>query len=194
MLERELQYQMPFERLQKLSRTASRKAFSTSWWRLWLLVVLYFVLVIALSVLDYGGRLSQATGIPWWGWLSMLLAFVFGGIAWIRRQGLRQAKARADYDSTASVRQEADGIRFATPEIEYKVKWPGISQMLMVHDGVVISHGSLFFLIPDSAFIDMAERDAFIEDVYGRLTDVARARSEKFMRPVLDAASSTTRT
>jgi hypothetical protein len=28
----------------------------------------------------------------------------------------------------------------------------GISQLLLVHDGVVVSHGALFFLVRDAAF------------------------------------------
>lgn len=193
MLGRELRYQMPFERLQKLGRSASRKAFSTSWWLLWLLIALYFALLVALVVLDSGGRLQQATGIAWWVWQSLLAAFLIGGFLLIRRHGQRLVKSRANYDSTVSLRQDADGLRFATPEIEYYVKWNGISQMLLLHDGVVISHGSLFFQVPDVAFADDGERNAFVRDVFGRLNDAARERSERLVRPVLDAASSTTR-
>lgn len=194
MLDRELRYQMPFERLAKLSRAASRKAFSGSWWRFWLLVALYVVLVAALVVLDHNGRLARATGIAGWVWLSLLVALVLCGFVWVRRHGQRQMKARADYDSTVSLRQEPDGLRFATPEIEYFVKWNGMSQMMTMPDGIVVSHGSLFFLIPDTAFADDGERLAFVRDVYGRLNEAAVARSEKFIRPLLDAAPSTTRT
>jgi hypothetical protein len=59
----------------------------------------------------------------------------------------------------------------------------------MEHDGVAVSHGSLFFLIPDGAFADLQERNAFIRDVFGRLGAEARARSEAFVRPVLDASA-----
>lgn len=193
MLDRELQYHMPFERLQKLSRTASRKAFSASWWRFWLLIALCFVLLAVLHVLDYEGRLAQATGIPPWVWLSLLGAFLFGGLVWIRRHGKRQMKARVDFDSAVRLRQDHGGLRFATPEIEYYLKWGGIGQMMVEPDGVVVSHGSMFFLIPNSAFADKAERDAFVRDVYGRLNEAAVERSEKFIRPLLGAAPSTTR-
>jgi len=58
----------------------------------------------------------------------------------------------------------------------------------MERDGVAVSHGSLFFLIPDRAFANVQERNAFVDEVFGRLGAEARGRSEKHMRPVLGAA------
>ena len=195
MLDRELRYQMPFERLAKLSRAASRKAFSTSWYLMWGLFGVYFALLGGMLLFaDTIGRLQRDAGIPRWSWMVVLGGILIGGMLLLRRHGQTQVKARADYDSSVTLRQEADGLRFATPEIEYFIKWDGISQMMTMHDGVVISHGSLFFLVPDTAFADQGERDAFARDVYGRLNGAARERSETFMRPVLDAATSTTRT
>lgn len=60
--------------------------------------------------------------------------------------------------------------------------------MLMERDGVAVSHGTLFFLIPDRAFGNVQERNAFIGQVFGRLGAEARGRSEKHMRPALSAA------
>lgn len=195
MLDRELTYQMPFERLMKLSRSASRKAFSTSWYLTWLLIGSYFALLGALIIFaDEIDRLEREAGIPWWFWFGLLIVALVAGLLLLRRHTRRLMKGRADFDSTVTLREEPDGLRFATPQIEYYVKWNGISQMLMQHDGVAISHGALFFLIPDVAFADRSERDAFVRDVFGRLNDAARERSETLVRPVLDAASSTTRT
>ena len=195
MLDRELHYQMPFERLAKLSRSASRKAFSTSWYLMWALLGAYFVLLVVMVLsADTIARLERDAGIPWWAWMAALAAFLIGGLLFLRRRGQQQVKARANYDSTVTLRQEAEGLRFTTPEIEYFVKWHGISQMMTMHDGIVVSHGSLFFLIPDAAFADRGERDAFVRDIHGRLNKAAVERSETFIRPLLDAASSTTRT
>ena len=104
-----------------------------------------------------------------------------------------ETQARANFQSEIRLRQDDGGIRIATDEIEYYLKWRGISQMLMEHDGVVVSHGSLFFLIPDSAFADSEERNAFVRDVFGRLGEEARSRSEKSMRPVLNATAAAAR-
>ncbi|HRO50463.1 MAG TPA: hypothetical protein PLW75_10025 [Hyphomicrobium sp.] len=195
MLDRELRYQMPFERLAKLSRQASRKAFSTSWYAVWGLLGGYFALLGAMVLFaDEIGRLEREAGIPWWLWMVLLAAFLIGGLLLLKRHGQRQMKSRADFDSTVSLRQDQDGLRFATPQIEYYIKWGGISQMMTVHDGIVVSHGSLFFLVPDAAFADRGERDAFVRDIHGRLNEAARERSGAFIRPLLDAASSTTRT
>ncbi|WP_072394695.1 hypothetical protein [Hyphomicrobium sp. CS1GBMeth3] len=190
MLDRELTYQMPFERLTKLSRSASRKAFSTPWRLTWLLLGSYFALLTLLVVFDdVIDRLERDAGIPWWFWLSLLVVVLIGGLFLLRRRWRRLIKGRVDFDSAVSFRQDPGGVRFATSQIEYYIKWDGISQMLLEHDGVVISHGSLFFMIPNTAFADEHERSALVRDVFGRLNAAARERSEEFLRPVLDLAS-----
>lgn len=195
MLDRELTYRMPYERLAKLSRSASRKAFSSSWWLTWLLLGSYFALLALIIVFgDVIDRLEREVGIPWWFWFALLFAALIGGLILLRRRWRRLMKGRVDFDSTVSFRQDNGGVRFATPQIEYYIKWDGISQMLTEHDGVVVSHGSLFFMIPNDAFADDRERIAFVRDVFGRLNDAARERSEALVRPVLDAAASTTGT
>lgn len=195
MLDRELRYHMPFDRLQKLSRQASRKAFSTSWYAIWALLGGYFAILFLLFVFsDHLARLERETGIPWWSWLVALIAMALLGMGLLRRHGRKEMRARANYDSEVTLRQEPEGLRFATPDVEYFVKWNGMSQMMMVPDGVVVSHGSLFFLIPSTAFSDEGERIAFVRDVYSRLNPAAVERSEDFMRALIETAPSATRT
>lgn len=186
MLERELTYQMPFERLVKLSRSASRKAFATSWRALLALIVAYIAGLAALIVFaPVVKRWLTAAGLPGGSDIAILMVAFFGGIYLLRRLSLRQVRERGDFNSLVRFKEDQDGLRFATPHIEYYLKWDGISQMLLEPDGVAISHVSLFFLIPDSAFIDRNERDTLIRDVFARLSETARARSERFLRPVL---------
>ena len=193
-MDRELTYQMPFERLVKLSRSAGRKAFALSWAMCWLVVALYVVAIILLIVFDEAVQRWQASvGLPWFSAFLAIVAAYIAGFWALRRFGLRQMKARANYQSTVHFRQDGGGLRFATDEVEYYLKWPGISQMLMEHDGVAVSHGSLFFLIPDRAFADLQERNAFVRDVFGRLGAEARVRTETFVRPVLDASAGAAR-
>ena len=60
-------------------------------------------------------------------------------------------------------------------------------------DGVIVSHGNLFFLIPDRAFANPEDRLAFIQDVYDHLGERARSISEKhvgaLLAPVASAAT-----
>lgn len=192
MLDRELTYQMPFARLLKLSRSASRKAFAVSWRLVWLLIASYLaglalVIVFARPIDNWLAQYGLPDLTPI---VSLLIAFGIG--FWLlRRYGQRQAKNRADYDSVVRFREDPEGLRFATTQVEYFIKWHGISQMLLEPDGVVFSHGNLFFLVPTEAFSSISERDTLVRDVFGRLSEVARARSEKFIRPVLDASAST---
>ncbi len=192
MLDRELTYQMPFERLVKLSRTASRKAYSVSWYAIWALAAAYIaaiaLLVIFAPTLD---RVQADLGVPDYSGFLLAGSGVLFGLWMLRRYGLKQMRGRADYDSAVRFRREADGLRFATSQVEYYVKWDGISQMLVEPDAIVFSHGSLFFPVPNTAFTDAAERIGLVRDVFGRLNAQARARSEKFIRPLLDATADT---
>ena len=45
-MQRALSYQLPFERLAKLSRTASRKGYPMVWWLTWLWIVLFLVAIV----------------------------------------------------------------------------------------------------------------------------------------------------
>lgn len=190
-MDRELSYQMPFERLTKLGRTMSRKAFSTSWYVLWALLAVYIAAIAALIVFDRAVTRWQASlGLPsYFAFVAIVVLFIAAVLA-LRRYGRQLMKSRANFDDTVRFRKDEGGLRFATSEIEYYIRWPGISQVLMDRDDVAVSHGGLFFLIPSSAFKDLAERDALIRDVFARLSDKARERSEKFVRPILVAATS----
>ena len=185
-MSRELTYRMPFERLVKLSRSAGRKAYRISWIALWLVIGLFVATIVLLMVFEEAVQQWQTSvGLPWYSAFLALVVFYVAALWTLRRFSLRQMKSRANYDSAVHLRQDDSGLRFATDEIEYYLKWPGISQLLMEHDGVAVSHGNLFFLIPNSAFAGLQDRDAFVREVFGRLGDEARARSEEHVGPVL---------
>ena len=188
MLQRELTYQVSFERLARLSRSASRKAFPALWGLTFLLLALFGAAMLGLFFYGnlLGMRLEDA-GAPFGLellFLAVCLLFVFGALL-LRTLRTRQLKGRASFGQSIRLTQDEGGLRFATPEIEHYLKWPGISQMLVEHDGVVLSHGALFYLVPDNAFSGAAERLAFVRDVYGRLGESARAISERHVRAAL---------
>ena len=191
-MNRELTYQMPFERLTKLSRSMSRRAFSTSWLALWTRFAAYIAALIAIIVFDDAVMSWQsALGLPPYSALVLIVLLFVIAVWALRRHGRRVMKGRANFDDAVRFRKDAGGLRFATRQIEYYVKWQGIRQVLMDRDGVAISHGGLFFLIPDSALVDLSERNALVRDVFGRLGPEARDRSEKHIRPVLNASAGT---
>lgn len=196
MLDRELTYQMPFERLVKLSRMAGRRAFGSSWY---LLAMFFAIYVVALYlVIAYAGPLNvwlAEYGLPELLPIAVVIIGFFAAFWWLRRRGLKQAKQRADYDSDVRFREDVDGLRFATPEIEYLLRWHGISQLMLLEtDGMLVSHGNLFFLVPNEAFRDTAERDALTRDVFARLNATAQERSNKFIPARLMQAANTART
>jgi hypothetical protein len=187
-MQRELTYHVPFERLIKLSRSAGRKVYPRVRWLGWLLValmipVLAFIYIFSEEISD----MVEDEGIPFGAELIFLIvALIFLGAALLlRRYRLRLLKQRANFDQVVRLKQDDGGLHVMTDDIEYYLKWQGLTQMLLEHDGIVVSHGNLFFLIPNKAFASAAERLSFIRDVYGRLSESARAISEKHIRPAL---------
>ena len=187
-MQRELTYYVPFERLIKLSRSAGRKLYPSVQWLTWLLVALMIpVLAFIYAFSDEISDVAEDDGIPFGAeLLFIIVALTFvGGILLLRRYRLRLMRTRANFDQVVRLKQDDGGLHVITDDIEYYLKWQGLTQMLLERDGVVVSHGSLFFLIPDKAFASAAERLSFIRDVYGRLSESAKALSEKHLRPAL---------
>jgi hypothetical protein len=191
MLQRELTYRLSFERLAKLSRSAGRKAFRTIWLLTWVWVLLLLVGVIIIVVNADALRQSfKPFGIaagPELLFLATAIMF-FTGSRWLRKLRIIQLKRRASFEAAIRLTQDEHGLRFSTDEIEHYLKWKGISQVLLEGDGIAVSHGNLFFLIPDTAFADAAERLAFIRDIYPRLGTQAQAVSFKHIGPLLEEA------
>ncbi len=183
---RELTYQMPFERLVKLSRSASRKAFGVSRLAMLLIFAAFIAAITVLAVFDSTLQSWQkSVGLPWFSAFVVVIAGYYAAFWVLRRFSRSQVKQRVDYDATVHMRQEDGGLRFGSDQVEYYLKWPGISQMLMEDDGVAVSHGNLFFLIPNDAFADPADRDAFVREVFAKMGEEARARSIKHVSPVI---------
>ncbi len=194
-MDRELTYRMPFNRLRKLGRQSGRKAHPYIWGVRWLLLGSFFVLLMAIGRFENEIQVwLDQFGLPPLTPLLTLLAIYIAAILILRRSALRQAQSRTDFDAHVRLRSDDGGIRIASDQIEYYLKWPGISQMFMERDGVVVSHAHLFFLVPDTAFKDGEERISFIREVFSRLNAEARERSERSIRPVLDAAAASART
>jgi len=187
-MQRELTYHVPFERLIKLSRSAGRKTYPGVRWVAWLLIALMIpVLAFIYAFSEEISDMAEDEGIPFGAELMfVIVGLIFlGGVLLLRRYRLRLLKTRANFDQVVRLKQDDGGLHVITDDIEYYLKWQGLTQMLLERDGVVVSHGNLFFLIPDKAFASAAERLSFIRDVYGRLSESARALSQKHIVPAL---------
>ncbi|MGE0023890.1 MAG: YcxB family protein [Hyphomicrobium sp.] len=182
MLDRELTYHVPFERLVKLSRTMSRKAFGGVWWATWLLIAVFIAACFAGPFVE--GQLVR-TGLPDGAGVFVLIALFFAGLFAIRRWAKRQSRSRADYGAEVKFRQEAGGLRVGTNNVEYFFKWAGIAQVLIEPDGLVFSHGNLFFLVPNSAFATLGERDELAREIFANLGEDAKDRSVPHLPPAM---------
>jgi hypothetical protein len=56
----------------------------------------------------------------------------------LRRFRLGQLKGRANFNQGIRLEQDDGGLRFVTDEVEHYLKWRGIGQILVEHDGVVV--------------------------------------------------------
>lgn len=186
MLDRELTYHVPFERLGKLSRTMSRKAFGSVWWATWFLIAAFIAACFAAPFVE---AQVEGTGWPDGAGFLVLAALFFAGLFAIRRWAKRQSKSRADYDAEVTFRQEAGGLRIGTNNVEYFFKWAGIAQLLIEPDGLVFSHGNLFFFVPNSAFASLGERDALAREIFANLGQDAKDRSVAHLPPALVRAT-----
>jgi hypothetical protein len=187
-MQRELTYRLAFERLAKLSRSASRKGYPMVWWLTWIWIGVFAIAVGAIVV--FADDIQEVLGPLDAGLLVPAVAIVFfAGVYLIRRLRMAQVKSRATFDDTITLTQDEGGLRFATDEVEHYLKWRGISQLLLEPDGVVVSHGNLFFMIPSTAFPSADDRVAFIRDVYGRLGERARSISHRHVSAVIGTGS-----
>jgi len=190
-MQRELTYHVPFERLVKLSRSAGYKMNPHVRWIVWVLIALA---VSALAFLyTFGDEIrdvAEDEGIPF------ATELLFGGVILIfivslrllRRYQVRLMKNRINFDQIVRLNQDDGGVRLTTDSVEYYLKWRGVTQLLLERDGVVLSHGNLIFLVPNTAFANPEERLSFIREIYGHLSENARAISEKHIRPALGPA------
>src|SRR5882672_9899046 len=190
-MQRELTYHVPFERLVKLSRSAGRKVYPHVRWLVWLLIAL--VIAVCAFLYAFGDEIrdvAEDDGIPFATELAFIAVFVvfIVGLRLLRRYQLRLMKDRFNFDQTVRLNQDDGGVRLSSDGVEYYLKWPGVTQMLLERDGVVLSHANLFFLVPNTAFASPEERLSFIREIYGHLSEKARAISEKHVQPALGPA------
>ena len=192
-MQRELTYHVPFERLVKLSRSAGRKVYPHIRWLVWVMIAI--VIAVCAFLYAFGDEIrdvAEDDGIPFATELAFIAVFVafIVGLRLLRRYQLRLMKNRFNFDQTVRLNQDDGGVRLSTDGVEYYLKWQGLTQMLLERDGVVLSHGNLFFLVPNTAFASPEERLSFIREIYGHLSEKARAISEKHVQPALGPATS----
>jgi hypothetical protein len=193
-MQRELTYHVPFERLVQLSRSAGRKIYPRTRWMVWVMIAV--VISIFAFLYAFGDEIrdvAEDDGIPFateLAFIAVFLAFIVG-LRLLRRYQLRLMKNRYNFDQVVRLNRDDGGVRLSTDGVEYYLKWQGVTQMLLERDGVVLSHANLFFLVPDTAFASPEERLSFIREIYGHLSEKARAISEKHIQPALGPAGAT---
>ncbi len=177
---------MPFERLTKLSRSLRRQAFPAVWSSYWVLLGVFFVGLLLLAVFGKPfERWQESVGLPRLTAFTLWIVAFLAAIYFVGRAARQEVRGRANFDAAVRLRQDDGGLRIASDQIEYYVKWNGISQLLKPYDGVAFAHAALIFFIPDSAFTGEAERNGFVRDVFTRMSAEAQKRSQKNIASLL---------
>src|SRR5262245_25930745 len=110
-MDRELTYQMPFERLVRLSRSASRKAYKTSWFGTLLIICAFCAALVLIMVYDVAVQdWQRSVGLPWFAAFVIIVVVYVAALFGLRRYSLRQMKGRADYDSAVRMRKDDGGL------------------------------------------------------------------------------------
>ena len=131
---RELRYRVPSERLRKLGRSADWKVYRTERLLAWLLLVL--LLVVFWVQYNHGeiiNRWMERAGVPFANELGnifgniVFIGFGFLGIRLLLRHRIRKLERHVDLDQDIHLIEDEGDLRFASPEVEYYLKWHGIN-------------------------------------------------------------------
>jgi uncharacterized membrane protein (DUF485 family) len=187
-MQREFTYQLSFDRVIGLSDSMLRKVDGFLPMMRWLFVTAFLLVTIVIGFnFDELFKWSVEAGYPLGIGAMLVIAFVvlLTALTVIARIRARRVQEHVNFNLPIRLTQDDGGLRFATDEIEHYLKWRGISRMWLEPDGVAILQASLCMLIPNTAFADAGERNAFIRNVYGRMNEDARSRSKRDLRQAL---------
>ena len=143
--------------------------------------VLKFGVPFLIAVTGAGGLVGLYLGRQWIGFWSIcmpligfgsiclllmcMLVYIFylGGMEGGYRRAFRRKGFFAQPDQKATFLINDRGIRLLLPGVEVSYIWELVSQVRQVRDGFLITFGGLPRWLPNHAFRDEDDRDAFIE-------------------------------
>lgn len=111
----------------------------------------------------------------------VLIAFWIALHTLMRRMRSEQSR-RVGHIVDWKVSAEADGLRFASRNLEHMLRWPGVHQVLAEREGLIIVHGNSSYFIPREAFLDDDNRKAFFNLLATSIPAEARARSGQALK------------
>lgn len=195
MLERELTYTVPFDRLARVACSTQRKICGTC--RVCLLASLLAGVAVVLSTfLNHAivESLVEAGLSKAYAQVTSIAAIVGSFICLAASFNLTQRRCVATLTqrnpAIAPTRLRVDevGLWFLMEPADYHVKWVGIDQIYLEPDGIVIiSYGGLSYFIPDAAFDTTVKRNQFARWLYSQISQRAQERSSDDLKLVLGA-------
>lgn len=187
---RELTYQLSFKRLIELSRRGIRVLQGSTprsnlrLFGIWVLVGLFLGVGFPLLYQQMIAAGFDPFAVVLLA-IFLVIAILVASFILSNRNIFRRLWEGADVDQRYRVTQDSGGLRFATEEDEYYLKWHGITRMWLERDGVVVARGPMLLWVADTAFVDAAERLAFIHEIFARMSEKAQLRSAHHLQTVL---------
>lgn len=179
-------YNVPIERIQRLSRGGSRKLYPRQvaiYW-VWIIAFVAFFLanaiwagVIESRIAELGWPLGLSSDLTNFLVPIVGLFVFFTGLIMLKRRFRASHSERFEFNSDIALAPVEGGIRISGKDLEYRIRGAGIYQLLRERDGVVVVVAGLMFLVPDAAFSNAEHRVSFIDYLASLMSGEARERS-----------------
>lgn len=105
--------------------------------------------------------------------LAVFLAVLLAIVRQMRNAQSRRVGEKVDWTITA----EEGGLRYASRNLDYVLRWPGFHQVFAEREGFILVHGNSYFFVPHEAFPTPEDRRVFFRLLAASLPAEALARS-----------------
>ena len=108
--------------------------------------------------------------------LSIMVTFMFGLFAIVHQMRASQSR-RVGHAVNWTVTAEDDGLRYASRNLDYVLRWPGFHQVFAEREGYILVHGNSYFFVPNEAFPTLEDRRVFVRLLAASMPNDALSRS-----------------
>lgn len=182
-----LTFPLSYARQVRMHRRGVGKSHGGFFKRIWGIAAIYMLIVwlptlfFSEQVLAFYERLARSFDVSCStvsGVIALLIlaTFLLGLFAVVRRMRASQS-LRVGHSVDWTITAEDDGLLYASRNVEYLLRWPGFHQVFTEREGLILVHGNSYFFVPNEAFRNAQEHQAFVRMLAARIPAEARARS-----------------
>lgn len=181
-----LSFSLPHSLQQRMRLRGTRKSHASIFWGLWAIPAIFLAVMFIPTfypepVIALYERIASTLGVSCdtvSSIVSLLILAIYGMamFTWVRAVHASQSR-RTEEDSDWTVSLTEDGLRYASQNLEYLLRWPGFHQVFAEREGLILVHGNSYFFVPNEAFENAQDLQAFVRLLAARVPPEARARS-----------------